>query len=238
VDSRLAKARNLQTMKHPPSSTVGRKYWLAKAWPEANALCPSPEVQLYNKGYSFSPADFDPLPLTLEGARRAGKVTTLSPPYGTLLGAQVWRMAHEAKMGDVVFLESENRHLHAWGVITQGYHRRIGQHFTRASLIKEGLHKLGVEWRAIPRGQNAFRIGKGDKLLFREVTKREEPLSLLSSSMVPCPQETRKVAMTHLRTKNIPKAAKSSGPTSELSVTDKRPNKQKPSPENVQRMAS
>ena len=166
-------------MKHPPSSTVGRKYWLAKAWPEANARCPSPEVQLYNKGYSFSPADFDPLPLTLEGARRAGKATTLFPPYGTLFGAQVWRMAHEAKLGDVVFLESENRNLHAWGVITQGYHRRIGQHFTRASLIKDGLHKLGVEWHVIRKGKDAFRISKGDELLFREVTKREALLPVL-----------------------------------------------------------
>ena len=212
-------------MKHPPSSTDGRKYWLAKAWPKANALCPSPEVQLYNKEYSFSPADFDPLPLTLEGARRAGKATTLSPPYGTLFGAQVWRMAHEAKLGDVVFLESENRHQHAWGVITQGYHRRIGQHFTQASLIKEGLHKLGVEWRAIRKGQNAFRIGKGDNLLFREVTKREELLPILLKFIDgPLPAGSRqggddapqdleyteggKVLRTHLRTERDGNAAK------------------------------
>jgi hypothetical protein len=166
-------------MNHPKSTTVGRKYWLAKAWPDANALCPSPEVQLGNEGYSFSPADFDPRPLTLEGARRAGKVTSLFPPYGALFGAQVWRMAHEANLGDVIFLESENRHLHAWGVITQGYHRRAGQRYTRASLIKEGLHKLGVEWRAIRMGHDAFHIGKGDNLLFREVTKREELLPIL-----------------------------------------------------------
>ena len=152
---------------------------MAKAWPDANALCPPPEVQLVNEGYSFSPADFDPLPLTLEGARRAGKATSLFPPYGALFGAQVWRMAHEANLGDVIFLESENRHLHAWGVITQGYHRRAGQRYTRASLIKEGLHKLGVEWRAIRMGQDAFHIGKGDNLLFREVTKREELLPIL-----------------------------------------------------------
>ena len=179
VDSQTPTDRKVPTMKHPPSSTDGRKYWLAKAWPEANARCPPPEVQLYNKGYSFSPADFDPLPLTLEGARRAGKATTLFPPYGTLFGAQVWRMAHEAKLGDVVFLESENRNLHAWGVITQGYHRRIGQHFTRASLIKDGLHKLGVEWHVIRKGKDAFRISKGDELLFREVTKREALLPVL-----------------------------------------------------------
>lgn len=212
-------------MKHPPSSTVGRKYWLAKAWPEANARCPSPEVQLYNKGYSFSPADFDPLPLTLEGARRAGKATTLFPPYGTLFGAQVWRMAHEAKLGDVVFLESENRNLHAWGVITQGYHRRIGHHFTRASLIKDGLHKLGVEWHVIRKGKDAFRIGKGDELLFREVTKREALLPLLLKFIdAPLPSASQqgagdapqdleymeggKVLRTHLRTERDGNAAR------------------------------
>ncbi len=212
-------------MKHPPSSTVGRKYWLAKAWPDANALCPSPEVQLGNAGYSFSPADFDPLPLTLEGARRAGKATSHFPPYGALFGAQVWRMAHEANLGDVIFLESENRHLHAWGVITQGYHRRASLRYTRASLIKEGLHRLGVEWRAIRNGKNAFRIGKGDNLLFREVTKREELLHILLKFIDgPLPTgkplsgdgtpqdleytEGGKVLRTHLRTERDSSAAR------------------------------
>jgi len=225
VDSERRRGRKQPTMKHPPSSTVGRKYWLAKAWPDANALCPSPEVQLGNEGYSFSPADFDPLPLTLEGARRAGKATSLFPPYGVLFGAQVWRMAHEANLGDVIFLESENRHLHAWGVITQGYHRRAGHRYTRASLIKEGLHKLGVEWRAIRKGQNAFRIGKGDNLLFREVTKKEDLLPILLKFIdAPLPSGSRlggdeapqdleyteggKVLRTHLRTERDGNAAR------------------------------
>lgn len=214
-----------QTMKHPPSSTVGRKYWLAKAWPDANALCPSPEVQLGNEGYSFSPADFDPLTLTLEGSRRAGKATSLFPPYGTLFGAQVWRMGHEAKQGDVVFLESENRHLHAWGIITQEYHRREGERYTRASLAKEGLHKLGVEWHAIRKGQDAFRIGKGDNLLFREITNRDRLLPVLlkfidaplqSASQQgagDAPQDLEymeggKVLRTHLRTERDGNATK------------------------------
>ena len=212
-------------MKHPPSSTLGRKYWLAKAWPDANALCPSPEVQLGNEGYSFSPADFDPLPLTLEGSRRAGKATSLFPPYGALFGAQVWRMAHEANLGDLIFLESENRHLHAWGVITQRYHRRAGQRYTRASLINEGLHKIGVEWHVIRKGQNAFRIGKGDNLLFREVTKREELLPILLKFIDgPLPSGSRqggddapqdleyteggKALRTHLRTERDGNAAR------------------------------
>lgn len=212
-------------MNHPKSTTVGRKYWLAKAWPDANALCPSPEVQLSNKGYSFSPADFDPLPMTLEGARRAGKATSLFPPYGALFGAQVWRMAHEANLGDVILLESENSHLHAWGVINQAYHRRSGHRYTRASLIKEGLHKLGVEWRIIRKGQDAIHIGKGDNLLFREVTNREELLPILLKFIDgPLPSGSRqggddapqdleyteggKVLRTHLRTERDANAAR------------------------------
>jgi 5-methylcytosine-specific restriction endonuclease McrA len=133
-------------------------------------------------------------------------------------------MAHEANLGDVIFLESENRHLHAWGIITQGYHRRAGQRYTRASLIKEGLHKLGVEWRDIRMGQDAFHIGKGDNLLFREVTKREELLPILLKFIDgPLPSGSRqggddapqdleyseggKVLRTHLRTERDGKAA-------------------------------
>jgi hypothetical protein len=165
-------------MKHPPSSTIGRKYWLAKAWTQPNELCPSPEIHLANADYSFSPADFDPRSLTLADSRKAGKATTLFRPYGALFGAQVWRMAHEAKIGDVIFLESENRHLHAWGTITSQYERRSGK-YTRASLIKEGLHKVGADWHPIRKGQNAFRIGKGDNLLFREITQRDKLLPIL-----------------------------------------------------------
>jgi len=165
-------------MKHPPSSTVGRKYWLAKAWPKANPICPPPEAHLSNESYSFSPADFDPLSLSLEGARRAGKTTSLSNPYGALLGAQVWRMAHEAKVGDVIFLESENRHLYAWGTITAEYERHTGKH-TQASLLKSGLHKVSVAWHPIKNGKDAFRIGKGENLLFREITERDRLLPIL-----------------------------------------------------------
>jgi hypothetical protein len=134
-------------------------------------------------------------------------------------------MAHEANVGDVIFLESENRHIHAWGVITQGYHRRVGQRYTRASLFKEGLHKLGVEWRAIRKGQNAFRIGKGDNLLFREVTKKEDLLPILLKFIdAPLPSGSRpggdeapqdleyteggKVLRTHLRTERDGNAAR------------------------------
>lgn len=213
-----------QAMKHPPSSTVGRKHWLAKAWAEANALCPSPERHLADESYSFSPADFDPRFLSLESARKAGKSTTLFRPYGALFGAQVWRMAHEANVGDVIFLESENRHLHAWGTVTSRYERRDGK-YTRASLVKEGLHKIGVAWHRITNGVDAFRIGKGDNLLFREITSRDKLLPILLKFIdSPRPSGSRqggddapqdlefteggKVLRTHLRTERDGNAAR------------------------------
>lgn len=161
-------------MRHPPSKTVGRKLWLAKAWPNPNALCPPPAVHLRRGDYSFSPANFDPRALTLEGARAAGRETTLFPPYGRLFGAQIWRMAHEAKIGDIIFLESENRHIHAWGRINAEYHMRAAKALTADNLMKEGLHQLGVDWHKVERGEDVFRLGRGDNLLFREVTKGSE----------------------------------------------------------------
>jgi hypothetical protein len=211
-------------MKHPPSTTVGRKYWLAKSWPKTNPICPQPEVHLSNGSYSFSPADFDPVTLSLEGARKAGKATSLSNPYGALLGAQVWRMAHEAKVGDVIFLESENRHLYAWGTITTEYERHTGKH-TQASLLKSGLHMVSVAWRPIKNGKDAFRIGKGENLLFREITERDRLLPILLKFIDgPLPSGSRqggddapqdleyteggKVLRTHLRTERDGNAAR------------------------------
>lgn len=152
-------------MKHPPSKTIGRKFWLAK-------VCNQKHI---SKGeYGFSPANFNPTKMSLAEAREAGKAKTLWPPYGRLFGAQIWRMAHEANIGDVIFLESENRHVHAWGTITSEYQFKA---LNKSS--NDELHSLGVKWHKIANGQNAFRIGKGDNLLFREITNRDNLLPIL-----------------------------------------------------------
>jgi hypothetical protein len=152
-------------MKHPPSKTIGRKFWLAK-------VC---NQQHISKGeYGFSPANFNPTKMSLAEAREAGKAKTLWPPHGRLFGAQIWRMAHEANVGDVIFLESENRHVHAWGTIVSEYQFKA---LNKSS--NDELHSLGVKWHKITDGKNAFRIGKGDNLLFREITKRDNLLPIL-----------------------------------------------------------
>ena len=204
-------------MKHPPSSTVGRKYWLAKVWT-------TPEAHIEKSEYCFSLADFDPTNLSIEAARKAGRAKTLCPPYGPLFGAQIWRMAHEANIGDVVFLESANRHVHAWGAISSTFKLRSVKNPTNENLVRAGIHQIGVEWHPIKNGKDAFRIGKGDNLLFREVTKRDRLLPILLKFIdAPlaagsrqggddAPQDLEyteggKVLRTHLRTERDGKAA-------------------------------
>lgn len=197
-------------MKHPPSKTIGRKFWLAK-------VCNQEHL---SKGeYGFSPANFNPTKMSLAEAREAGKAKTLWPPHGRLFGAQIWRMAHEANIGDVIFLESENRHVHAWGTITSGYQFKP---LNKSS--NDELHSLGVKWHKIANGQNAFRIGKGDNLLFREITNRDNLLPILKKFIdtplksVPqqpdkdTPQDIEyleggKVLRSHLATERSSKAA-------------------------------
>jgi hypothetical protein len=205
-------------VKHPPSKTIGRKHWLAKVWT-------SPEAHIDNDEYCFSPADFDPRGLTITEARYAGKHKTLFPPYGSIFGAQIWRMAHEVEIGDVIFLESENRHVHAWGMVTSTYQLRSVKNPTRDNLVRAGIHQIGVEWRNVSNGRNAFRIGKGDNLLFREVSERETLLPILKKFIDgPLTERTKrggddapqdleyneggKVLRTHLRTERDAKAAK------------------------------
>jgi hypothetical protein len=205
-------------MKHPPSKTVGRKYWLAKVWT-------TPEAHFEKGEYCFSPADFDPRKLTIRDAREAGKAKTLFPPYGRLFGAQIWRMAHEAKLGDVIFLESANRHVHAWGTVTSTYQLRSVKNPSRDNLVRAGIHQIGVAWHEVTNGKDAFRIGKADNLLFREITDRKDLLPLLTKFIdSPLPTSNRqggednpqdleyreggKILQTHLRTERDAKAAK------------------------------
>lgn len=168
-------------MKHPPSKTIGKKLWLAKASSNANALCPLPAVHLRRGEYSFSPANFDPRRLSLENARETGNKTTLSPPYGRIFGAQIWRMAHEAKIGDIIFLESENRNIHAWGRINAEYDMRAFKPLKLKDLMEGGLHRIGVEWHELEKVENTFNLGRGDKLLFREVDKSSQIYSRLET---------------------------------------------------------
>jgi len=205
-------------MKHSPSKTIGRKYWLAKAMKFHDIY--------FSKGeYGFSPANFNPENLSIEQARLAGRDNSLWKPWGILLGAQIWRMANEANIGDIIFLESENKNIHAWGVITGPYTFRSPAKITKEYLAKNEIHNLSVKWHEVKNGDNSFRSGRGDNLCFREITARENVLPILKKfidaplTSVPqqpyknAPQDIEyleggKVLRSHLSTERSSNAAK------------------------------
>lgn len=177
-------------MKHPPSETVGRKYWLAKAMKFHDVY--------FSKGeYGFSPANFNPENLGIEEARLEGKKHSLWRPYGRLLGAQVWRMANEANIGDVIFLESENRNVHAWGIIVGAYAFRSPVKTSKEYLDKNEIHNLLVKWHKVENGDNSFRSGRGDNLCFREITDHE--------TILPCILKFIDGPLLDVDTKNVVK---------------------------------
>jgi 5-methylcytosine-specific restriction endonuclease McrA len=217
-------------MKHPPSKTVGRKYWLAKATERKNEkstcfLCPEPKTHLQNKDYSFTPADFDPTGLTKSEAIKAGKEKSVFEKWGTRFGSQIWSMAHEVSLGDVIFLETHSRNVHAWGIITRAYQYRPAKVLRAKELETAGLHSIGVEWHELTNGKDSFKAGRSDNLLFREITKKQDIVRTLvaltngpptfgsrrSGEDAPQDLEYReggKVLQTHLRTERDAKAAK------------------------------
>lgn len=218
-------------MKHPPSKTVGRKYWLAKATVNKNEqstcfFCPEPKTHLQNGDYSFTPADFDPRGLTRQEAIKLGKEKSVFTNYGERFGGQIWTMAHEVKLGDIVFLETLNRHVHAWGVVTRAYVYRPAKVLRAKELAKGGLHSIGVEWHEVSNGHDAFKgVRPTDNLVFRAITDEKDLLAVLKKFIdSPLPSSGRqggedapqdleyreggKVLQTHLRTERDAKAAK------------------------------
>lgn len=205
-------------MKHPPSKTIGRKYWLAKAMKFHDMY--------FSKGeYGFSPANFNPENLTIKQARLAGRDNRLWRPWGALLGAQIWRMAYEANIGDVIFLESGNKNIHAWGVITGTYKFRSPVKITKEYLDRNEIHNLSVKWHEVKNGNKTFRSGRGDNLCFREITDKKDVLkNILKFIDSPLPEvekenvtqmtatdveylEGGKVLRSHLATERSSKAA-------------------------------
>ena len=218
-------------MKKLPSKAVGRRYWLAKATENKNEkstcfFCPEPKTHLQNGDYSFTPADFDPRGLSRQEAIKIGKEKSVFTNYGERFGGQIWTMAHEVNLGDIVFLETLNRHVHAWGIVTRAYEYRPAKVLRAKELAKGGLHSIGVEWHKVSNGHDAFKaVRRFDNLVFRQITHKPELMQALigltkglinansSQSGENAPQDLEyreggKVLQTHLRTERDAKAAK------------------------------
>lgn len=165
-----------------PEGGVHLRIWFAKAGKNAKeeGISPLPERHFANGTYSFSLTDFNPVGLTKEEATEAGKAGSLYPNYGAQFGAQVWRMAHEAKIGDYVFLESENHHLHAVGYVSGSYSRMAkDEAITSENLAKQGIHRIPVHWVPIANGQDLIQLGRLDNAVFRNIAEKEELAELL-----------------------------------------------------------
>ena len=157
------------------------RIWFAKAGRGASediGISPTADRHLANGTYSFSLAAFDPRGMDVKEATAQGKATSLFEGMGAQFGAQIWRMAHEAKVGDYIYLESENHNLHAVGVITGPYSPREGQ-FDEDTLVKEGLHRLPVRWYPVPNGMGVIQLGRLDNAVFRNIIEKNELVELL-----------------------------------------------------------
>lgn len=158
-----------------------QRIWFAKAGRGTHqdiGISPMADQHLANGTYSFSLAAFDPRNLDVKEAAAEGKETSLYKGAGALFGAQIWRMAHEAKVGDYIFLESENHNLHAVGVITGPYQMREGD-FDETTLVKEGLHAVPVLWYPIKNGMGVIQLGRLDNAVFRNIIEKNELVDLL-----------------------------------------------------------
>ena len=165
-----------------PEGGVHLRIWFAKAGKNAKeeGIAPLPERHFANGTYSFSLTDFNPIGLTQEQAVESGKEGSLFKGYGAQFGAQVWRMAHEAKVGDYVFLESENHHLHAVGYVSGSYSRMADDEaITPENLANQGIHRIPVHWVPIANGQDLIQLGRLDNAVFRNIAEKEELAELL-----------------------------------------------------------
>jgi phage shock protein PspC (stress-responsive transcriptional regulator) len=158
-----------------------QRIWFAKAGkgtPSDKGIAPEPHYHLQNGSYSFTLAHFDPRGLSLKEAQEEGKATSVFPGYGGQFGAQIWRMAHEAKVGDYIFLESENHHLHAVGFIS-GEYEFLADRRELEQFGVQGCHNIPVHWVEIANGQDAIQLGRLDNAVFRDVIEKDELVSLL-----------------------------------------------------------
>ena len=88
-------------------------------------------------------------------------------------------MAHEAKVGDYIFLETENHHIHAVGIITGDYIRPHHTQYTDEIYNTTGIHAIPVQWFPIKNGKDYIQLGRLDNLVFREISQKGDLPSLL-----------------------------------------------------------
>ena len=161
---------------------VHQRIWFAKAGKGTQndtGIAPPADQQIKNGAYSLNLAIFDPRSMTQKEAAEAGKDASMYPGYGSQFGAQIWRMAHEAEVGDIIFLESENHHLHAVGIISGEFLPFDDIDYTLEMLNTRGVHRIPVKWIPVKDGKDYIQLGRLDNATFRDIAEKEDLASLL-----------------------------------------------------------
>ena len=161
---------------------VHQRIWFAKAGKGTQndtGIAPAADQQIKNGTYSLNLAVFDPRTMTQKEAAEAGKEGSMYPGYGSQFGAQIWRMAHEAEVGDIIFLESENHHLHAVGIISGEFLPFDDIDYSVEMLNTRGVHRIPVKWIPVKDGKDFIQLGRLDNAIFRDIAEKDELATLL-----------------------------------------------------------
>ena len=161
---------------------VHLRIWFAKAGKgteaDAGMVLPA-EQQIKNGTYSMNMSIFDPVGISKEEAVELGKEGSVYRNFGSQFGAQIWRMANEAQIGDYIFLESENHHLHAVGIISGEYIPFESRDYTMEDFKNQGVHRIPVKWIPITDGKDYIQLGRLDNAVFRDVAEKPDLAALL-----------------------------------------------------------
>jgi hypothetical protein len=161
---------------------VHQRIWFAKAGrpTEGDAgIAPPAHKHIENATYSMNLSLFDPTDISKEEAVELGKEGSIFRNMGAQFGAQIWRLANEAEVGDFIFLESENHHLHAVGIISGEYIPFEHREYSMEDFKNQGVHRIPVKWIPIKDGKDYIQLGRLDNATFRDVAEKEELASLL-----------------------------------------------------------
>jgi hypothetical protein len=161
---------------------VHQRIWFAKAGrpTEGDAgIAPPAHKHIENGTYSMNLSLFDPTEISKGQAVELGKEGSIFRNMGAQFGAQIWRLANEAEVGDYVFLESENHHLHAVGIISGEYIPFEHREYSMDDFKNQGVHRIPVKWIPIKDGKDFIQLGRLDNATFRDISEKEELASLL-----------------------------------------------------------
>ena len=178
----MAAAKGSRTWFPRVDGGVHQRIWFAKAGrpTEGDAgIAPPAHKHIANGTYSLNLSLFDPTDISKEEAVELGKEGSIFRNMGAQFGAQIWRLANEAEVGDYIFLESENHHLHAVGIISGEYIPFEHREYSMEDFKNQGVHRIPVKWIPVKDGKDYIQLGRLDNATFRDVAEKEELATLL-----------------------------------------------------------